>query len=193
MLPGSRAWDESHSRSSPRASAELHTLRQRRKEKFRKRGDQPRSDAAKKDTGRNRRSMRTTRDRTESRTAPAFAALSHFQTMSLSCLGENVGLRAESHILLGRPHVLPLRLAQRTSTLENSSDAQHRNRLELGPLLTGGVKSGRRNSAEYSCASGAVGNAAPNTKLQLRRMALPGRSSAHCSLENSPSTPSCTH
>ena len=46
MLPGSRAWDESHSRSSPRASAELYTLRQRRKEKFRKRGDQPRNVAA---------------------------------------------------------------------------------------------------------------------------------------------------
>ena len=46
MSPGSRAWDESHSRSSPRASAELYTLRQRRKEKFRKRGDQPRNVAA---------------------------------------------------------------------------------------------------------------------------------------------------
>jgi hypothetical protein len=46
MSPGSRAWDETHSRSSPRASAELYTLRQRRKEKFRKRGDQPRNVAA---------------------------------------------------------------------------------------------------------------------------------------------------
>jgi hypothetical protein len=35
--------------------------------------------------------MRTTRDRTESRTAPAFAALSHFQTMSFFFKASNGG------------------------------------------------------------------------------------------------------
>ena len=50
--------------------------------KLRKRGDQPRSDGGRKDQGRNRGKTRTPSDRAGSLTAPAFAALPHFQTTS---------------------------------------------------------------------------------------------------------------
>ena len=47
--------------------------------KFRKRGDQPRSDGGQKDPGRNRGKTRTPSDGAASLTAPAFAALFVFK------------------------------------------------------------------------------------------------------------------